>query len=76
MYLAWQHMIAEDKAYSSGTRVLLIMEMNDNPVSVQVGAGRKRGGWDALSAQCKFPKAYEYAEVSVRMCDYGNIFRL
>ena len=67
-------MIAEDKAYSSGTRVFLIMEMNDNPVSVQVGDGGRRGGWDALSAQCKFPKAYEYAEVSVRMRDYGNIF--
>lgn len=37
-------MIAEDKAYSSGTRALLIMEMNDNPVSVQAGAGRRRGG--------------------------------
>ena len=75
MYLMRQHMIAEEKAYSSGTRVLLIMEMEDNTVSVQVGAGGRRGGWDALSAQCKFPKAYEYAEVSVRKRDYGNIFR-
>lgn len=75
MYLVWQHMTAEDKADSSGTRVLVIMEMNDNPVSVQVGVGGRRGAWDALSAQYKFPKAYEYAGVSVRMCDYGNIFR-
>lgn len=75
MYLVWQHMIAEDKADSSSTRVLVIMEMNDNAVSVQVGVGGKRGRWDALSAQCKFPKAYKYAEVSMRMCDYGNIFR-
>jgi len=37
-------MIAEEKAYSSGTRVLLIMEMEDNTVSVQVGAGGRRGG--------------------------------
>lgn len=49
------------------------MEMNDNPVSMQAGVGRRRGGWDALSA--KFPKAYEYAKVSGRMRDYGNIFR-
>lgn len=75
MYFVWQHMIGEDKTFSSVTRALLVMEMNDNPVSVQVGAGGRRGGWDALSALCKFPKAYEYAEVSVRMCDYGNIFR-
>lgn len=44
MYLVWQHMTAEDKADSSGTRVLVIMEMNDNPVSVQVGVGGRRGG--------------------------------
>lgn len=75
MCLVWQHMIAEDKTYSSGTRVLLIMKMNANPASAQVGAGVRRGGWDALSVQCKFPKAYEDAVVSVRMCDYGNIFR-
>lgn len=43
MYLVWQHMIAEDKADSSSTRVLVIMEMNDNAVSVQVGVGGKRG---------------------------------
>lgn len=49
--------------------------MNANPASAQVGAGVRRGGWDALSVQCKFPKAYEYAVVSVRMSDYGNIFR-
>lgn len=75
MYLVRQHIIGEDKAGSWGTRVLVIMEMNDNPVTVQVGAGGRRGGWEAVSVQCKFPKAYEYAEVSVRMCDYGNIFR-
>lgn len=75
MYLVWRHMIAEDRTDSWGTRALVIMEMNDNPVSVQVGVEGRRGRWDASSAQCKFPKAYEYAEVSMRMCDYGNIFR-
>lgn len=75
MYLVWQHMIAEDKADSQGTRVVVIMEINDNPVSVQVGMGGRRSRWDAVSAQYKFPKAYEYAEVSMIMCDYGNIFR-
>lgn len=36
-------MIAEDKADSSGTRVLVIMEMNDSALSVQVGVVGKRG---------------------------------
>lgn len=44
MCLVWQHVIAEDKTYSSGTRVLLIMKMNANPASAQVGAGVRRGG--------------------------------
>lgn len=39
MYLVWQHKVAKDKEYSLGRRVFLIMEMGDNPVSVQIGVG-------------------------------------